>query len=264
VTPSERGALRLSIFSRFFRNTDERKFEQIADRARSDATRQLGPLNDIGLAIVRAATNCRDGVGSFVESKGQEERDKSQMFAFFEFMYFFMHLTMRAATTVMTEPEIKVLQRHLGPFMASVAVRSYFDHWPEDMKTKMTRSFYDDLNDAEIDYAKCSVFDSPLPAGGRAEEIAMRLFNRVGKRVSSILDSGPLSPPLIARVAIDEWAKLNPATLIQDFKRHSMSLPDIPQAGGAKTIDDLEPAIQQQLKDAMRQFDRMDRRRGKG
>ena len=35
------------------------------------------------------------------------------------------------------------------------------------------------------------------------------------------------------------------------------------QAGGAKTIDDLEPEIQQQLKDAMRQFDRMDRRRGK-
>jgi hypothetical protein len=218
----------MSIFSKFFRRPNERQFEEIVDQARKKTTRQLAPLTDLGLVVVKAATNCRDGVGGFVESKAEKERQELQMFAFFEFVYFFLHLTMRTATTVMTDEKIKVLQRHLGPFMASVAVRSYFDHWPDDTKTKMTEDFYGDLNQAEIDYAQCSVFDSPAPAEGRSEEIAMRLFNRVGDRVSSLLGCGPLESALIARLAINEWADLDIEKLVMRFKHHSMDLRDIP------------------------------------
>jgi hypothetical protein len=112
--------------------------------------------------------------------------------------------------------------------MASVAVSSYFDHWPEDRKAELKQHFYTDLSVAEIDYAKCTVFDSLAPPTGRREETAMRLFNRVGARVSSVLDCEPLSAPLIAGIAIDEWSKVSLTNLPVDFKRESMNLPDIP------------------------------------
>jgi hypothetical protein len=227
---AEVGHLAMSIFSKFFRSSDERRVEQIVDQARKDATRQLAPLSNLGLAVLKASASCRDGVGSFIVSKTEEKRAEAQMFAFFEFMYFFMHLTVRAATNVMTEAEIKVLQRHLGQFMASVAVRSYFDHWPEDLKTRMTRDFYADLNAAEIDYAKCSAFDSPSPAEDRSAEIATRLLSRVDARVASVIGSEPLSSSKIAKLAFDEWANMNLVNLLEDFKRDSMTLPDVPHA----------------------------------
>jgi hypothetical protein len=100
----------MSIFSKFFRSPDERGLQQVIDKARKDATRTYMPLSNLGLAAVKASKDCRDRVGSFVEAKPREESEKGQMFAFFEFQYFFMHLTLRAANTTMTETEIETLQ----------------------------------------------------------------------------------------------------------------------------------------------------------
>ena len=50
------------------------------------------------------------------------------------------------------------------------------------------------------------------------------------------------------------------SVIAEMWGRYMRETRNFDQAGQAKTIDDLEPEIQQQLKDAMKEFDRMDRR----
>ncbi|MFY9530538.1 MAG: hypothetical protein WAR24_16665 [Candidatus Acidiferrales bacterium] len=223
----------MSIFSRLFRTSAERQFQKILDEAHRKTEKELRPLSNLSLAIVKASMNCRDGIKDFIETPAEKERQQAEILAFFEFIYFFMHLSMREAFARMSEAEIKHLQEQLGPVIASTTIRSYFDHWPDNLKRRMTSDFYENLNRAEIEYAECSRFDSAALAKERSKEVAVRLFKSLGEQVASIIgherDANYASR--VAEVALKEFAPLNFAKLIEDFKRDSVELPRIPHRG---------------------------------
>jgi len=219
----------MSIFSRMFRSPAQRQFKRMLDEVDKKTDKQFRPLRNLSLEIVKASTSCRDQAKSLIEASTERERQNAEIFAFYEFLYFFLHLTMREAFAVMTEAEIMCLQRHLGPLIIAAAM-SPFEHWPDDLKIGMTKDFYTNLNRAELTYAECSRFDSPSPPGGRSEEIAERLFNGLGDQVASAIGrEGQFECSLlIANIAIKEWHPLDLRKYVEDFKRDSMDLPPPP------------------------------------
>jgi len=69
----------------------------------------MKPLRELGLAIVKASVDCLNGIKLLIEVPAGIERQKAEIFAFYEFLHFFLHITMRDASAVMSEHEIKHL-----------------------------------------------------------------------------------------------------------------------------------------------------------
>jgi hypothetical protein len=208
----------------------ERKFLKILAKAQKKTAKEMRPLRKLSLAIVNASMKCLSEIKILIEAPAEKDRQHAEIFAFYELLYFFLHLAMRQAFKLMSEAEIKHLQEQLGHVVVSAAVNSYFDHWPDDLKAGMTDDFYKNLNTAEIEYAECSRFDSPAPPEGRSDQIAERLFNCLGQNVAAAIgrkgNFGASS--LIANTAIRESARMNLRILVEDFKRDSMGLPPPP------------------------------------
>ena len=187
----------------------------------------MKPLRELGLAIVKASVDCLNGIKPLIEVPSWIERQKAEIFAFYEFLYFLLHMTMRNASAVMSEHEIKHLQQQLGHLIVATAVDSYFQHWPDDLQKGMTQDFYLNLNTAELQYAECSRFDTPRPPEGRSMQIVERLFACLGKQVASVIgcEGNPVCAVNVATIAIPEFGKINFVRLIEGFKRDSMDLP---------------------------------------
>ena len=109
---------------------------------------EMKPVTDIGLAIVRAATNCRDETKPLVRASGGQTVIAREILIFYEFLYFFMHMSLRQAFAT-PGTDIEALQAILGPLIWSTAIHSYCGHWPAHLKQKITRQFYEKLNQAE-------------------------------------------------------------------------------------------------------------------
>ncbi|GBE17338.1 hypothetical protein BMS3Abin15_01180 [bacterium BMS3Abin15] len=73
----------------------------------------------------------------------------------FEFLYFYSHLAMRYAHSILGQKKRTILQKKLGPLIVEPIVTAYFDHWPEDKKRGIEIDFYKNLNDAELEYSSC-------------------------------------------------------------------------------------------------------------
>ena len=114
------------------------------------------PLGDIGLAIMQAATSCRDAAKPLIQAPSEKDRIQREIYVFYEFIYFFMHITKRQAFAVLSAPQMEKLQGYLDPLISSTAIDSYFAHWPEDLKQKITRDFYEKLNESEVEYSECA------------------------------------------------------------------------------------------------------------
>jgi len=109
------------------------------------------PLANIGMAIIKAADYCFKEMKPFIDADDEKRRQELEIYLFYEFIYFFMHMTMRSAFGRLSEPQIKKLQGYLGPIIVGTAINSFFLHWPEDLKEKLRSEFYEKLNDAELD-----------------------------------------------------------------------------------------------------------------
>ena len=151
-----------------------------------------------------------------------------EIFAFDEFVYFFMHWTMRHAFILMTETEKKHLGKHLSRMVASVSVDAYFQHWPDKFKKGMIADFCTNLQKAEVEYATCAPGD--IFNGSEAEKARNydALFMTLGENVASTFGrQGDSELKLkIATLAVEQFGHLNLPGLVLDFKRDSMELSD--------------------------------------
>ncbi len=145
----------MGFFSNLFGSSDERKAIRIIKRVKDKAREELKPLANLGRAIVKASQDCATEMAPVLDVPDEKEKKEAEVLVFYEFLYFFMHLTNRSAFTQLTEQQLNKLQAHLGPLLSSVAVDSFFAHWPEGLKAKMQEEFYEKLNDAEIEYSTC-------------------------------------------------------------------------------------------------------------
>jgi len=211
----------MSIFSKLFGSSQERRIKRFFTETQERVNREYEPLGKVALAIGRAASNNRDAVKNLLLASTEKERMHQEILVFFEFVYFYMHLAMRSAFVQLTEPQLKKLQGYIGPVMSAVAVDSYFAHWPNDLKEKMVSEFYDKLNSAELEYSECTKTASIGQARPTLAEKLQALFMKLGSNISMLSghDEDDLAVILpVSDVALQEWKRMRLDDLIADVK----------------------------------------------
>ncbi len=143
----------MSFFSKLFGNPTERELKLKFQEIQKDVEQRTRPLAEIGMAIVKASDYCFKEMKPFIDDTDEKRKQEREIYVFYEFIYFFMHMTMRYAFGRLSEPQITKLQGFLGPIIVGTAIDSFFFHWPEDLKGKMRSEFYEKLNNAEIEYS---------------------------------------------------------------------------------------------------------------
>ena len=130
--------------------------------ARGKADVVYGPVGDLGTAIVSTSYNNYQNVAQVFGFNVRGNPSEQQMLTFYEFLYFYSHVTLRtAAAKGFTQPQFEKLQSYLGPLLASTAVDSFIGHWPDDFRKRLRSNFYEGLNIAEQEYSQCRRFLSP-------------------------------------------------------------------------------------------------------
>jgi hypothetical protein len=193
----------------------KRRFAEIEQRVR----KENAPLGAVGLAIVQAATNARDQTKPMIKAPDEKDRIQREIYIFYEFIYFFMHMTMRQAFAGLTAACLQELQTYLGPLISSVAIDSYFAHWPQDRKERMISEFYDKLNDAELEYTQSTQFETELQGEERMKTQLRAFFMKLASNGANwaVDDESDLSvlPPVI-ELSIREWKNMKLDALIAD------------------------------------------------
>jgi len=193
----------------------KRRFADIEERVR----RENAPLGAVGLAIVQAATNARDQAKPMIKAPDEKDRIQREIYIFYEFIYFFMHMTMRQAFAGLTAARLQELQAYLGPLISSVAIDSYFAHWPQDRKERMIGEFYDKLNESELEYTETTQFETELQGEERMKTKLRALFMKLASNVASwaVDDENDFSvlPPVI-ELSLREWKNMKLDALIAD------------------------------------------------
>jgi hypothetical protein len=132
----------------------EKKVHDIKRRVRE----QRQPINDLCLSIIWAADRCAKAVQSCskIDPKAHGGRPElQQVYIFYEFIYFFLHITNRQAHRKLGPTLVATLQKEITPVIVPTAVDTFFAHWPETYKSGIEGTFYEKLNDAEMEYANC-------------------------------------------------------------------------------------------------------------
>jgi hypothetical protein len=210
------------LFSKLFGTSKQREIKKLLAETHERVQEEYRPMGELGKAIIQSSVNCRDAVKKLINMPSEKERQEREIFVFYEFIYFYMHLTMRQAFGSLTKEQIQKLQGYLGPLISSVAIDSYFAHWPEDLKQKMTGEFYEKLNDAESEYTECTQFDSSKEGQERIKDKLRALFVKLSFNVANLAcnDENNLALTVpVMDVALNEWTKMRLDKLIADVKK---------------------------------------------
>lgn len=211
----------MSIFSKLFGISKEYEPKKLPSEIHRQVEKEYKPMGELGRAIIIASANCRDVVKELIEAPTGKKRQEKEIVIFYEFIYFYTHLTMRHAFGNLTETQTKELQSYLGPLISSVAIDSYFAHWPEDLKQKMNGEFYEKLNEAELEYTKCTQFDSSKQSEARFTEKLRALFMKLASNISELAvdrkDIAIVMP--VADIAINEWKRMQLDSIIAEIQK---------------------------------------------
>jgi hypothetical protein len=182
---------------------------------------QTKPLKDICMAIVRAATNCRDTTKPLIEAPTEESRTEREIYIFYEFLYFFMHMAMRQAFASLSHAKIEFLQGYLRPVISSTAIDSYFAHWPDDLKQKMTAEFDKKLSEQDAEYSESARSIKTMmefglrPASSNPieEALFMTIASNVANWATDNEDDSKVNDA-VRQIATSEWSRMQIDRLI--------------------------------------------------
>ena len=169
----------------------------------------------ISLAIIKASHNCKEEISSMLHMSDEKEKTEIEIHIFYEFIYFFMHMSLRASFARLTEEQIKKMQNFLGPIISSTAVDSFFQHWPNDLKEKIQSEFYENLNDAEIEYSTCKeLFSEEKLLTGNS------LFSKLAQNISNLIEdnNNPAILTAVLNVSMREFTDMKLDVLVENLK----------------------------------------------
>jgi len=171
------------------------------------------PVRDICLSIVQAAENCKLVLKTDLNFEDKKEKDLAEMLVFYEYLYFFIHLTLRLALGKFTETQMKKMREYMGPVIVGTAIDSYTKHWPEDLKEGMKNEFYDKLNQAELEYSMCKVIlDRDKPFSDNA------LFTKLAKNITELTGYNNNPVKIVEKIlmSMEEYAKMDLNKLVDE------------------------------------------------
>jgi hypothetical protein len=106
----------------------------------------------------------------------------------------------------------------LEPLITRPAIDTFFDHWPEDIKSKMRSEFREKMNDAQNGYAECKVLVSEShPVTGDS------LLSTFARNIAELCGNSPTDPNVHMipyGIAVESYKKL-------DLAKHIVSVAEV-------------------------------------
>jgi len=184
-------------------NNDKRKEEEIEEIFR-EVKRKQRRISDLAHSILLAAFSCGEALKPHINAQTEKETAALYPALCYEFIFFFAHLMNRNPLSILGNDDRIKLQSEIAPLIVVPAISGFFDHWPNDRKEKMINDFYDDLNDAELDYSSCHGL---LPAS--VEALLKEMFED-----SPSFSDNSLLTKLISRLVNLSGTTLSPETIL--------------------------------------------------
>jgi hypothetical protein len=148
----------------------------------------MQPINDLVVAIVSTSWQCTQEVKPHLRvnpefTKAPRTPQEQDIYIFYEFLYFFMHLMNREAHRRLSNEKLEKLQQTTAPLILPSVVGAFFGHWPDKYKDGIERGLYEKLNDAEGEYASCKMFFNDkfeIDEKALISRLAMNVLNLAG------------------------------------------------------------------------------------
>ena len=206
----------MDLLSRLFGSSDARLTKRIVNETGRRVIRATKPLTDLATAIVSASQACYENLKPQLLFRDERHHNEQEFALFGEFMFFFIHLTMRFAASQMNAKQIELLQSFLGPSLADVTVGSFCGHWPQELKAKIKSEFYDNLNQAEAEYSRSTeLFSEEKPFTGDS------LFSKLGRNVAELTghSMNPATITMVVTAAVFSYKEINLASLVREASK---------------------------------------------
>ncbi len=144
----------MGVFKNLFGKGDSRAVK-LAREALHRAEKESKPYSALGFAIIESATRCLEKMKPFfLPAKTDVEADMTELSVFHEFLYFFIHMSNRAAFSEgFSEQERRAFLQTLFPGLIATVIDLFTDDWPEEIQAKIRSETYDNITSAEIEYS---------------------------------------------------------------------------------------------------------------
>jgi hypothetical protein len=193
----------MGIFSRKPPNPEAQKTKEIVDKIQ----REHEAILELGMAIASAAMQGGHAMRSEITADSEDKANEQFIYVCYEFLYFFMHLTDRFAFQKIGLERRSKLMDALEPLITGPAVDAFFDHWPENMKSKMRSEFRGKMNDAQIGYAECKGMVSESdPINSNS------LLSTFARNIAELCGNSPTDPHVHMipyGIAVESYTKLD-------------------------------------------------------
>ncbi|HEX7411282.1 MAG TPA: hypothetical protein VF298_03995, partial [Bacteroidales bacterium] len=167
---------------------------------------------DICIAIINASNNCYNSIKPFLDIPNDKEGQLHHVLIYYEFIYFFMHMTNRVAFSEMNTLQHRKLQDFIGPIIASTAIETFSSHWPDELKSRMISEFYENLNTAELQYSESKeLWSEGKPFSGNS--LFLMLARNVTRETAN--NENPVTLMTVLNVSVTEFSKMKLTKLIQ-------------------------------------------------
>ena len=207
-------------FSNPFRKAEGDEVSRLLRESQEKVEKEYGPIGKLGLAITAAATNTRDRTRKYLKISDEKERLEREIYLFYEHLYFFTHLGLREAFLQLSDGQRDKVLKYLLALIPPAAVDSYFAHWPDDLKQKMTGEFVAKLTESQNEYLE-------LAKGSTAEKPEEQFFEllifhatHVTQLCEREADWESIRKPLVD-IFFDEWKRANFEQCASEIKRAS-------------------------------------------
>jgi len=143
----------MGFFKKLFGKSDSRAVK-LSRKALYQAEKKSEPYRVLGFAIIEAAIRCLERIKPFFLPGKVTEAHLIEFRVFNEFLYFFMHMSNRAAFSEgFNEQERNAFLEKLFPGLIATVIDLFAEDLPEEIKEKFRGEFYDNVHSAEIGYS---------------------------------------------------------------------------------------------------------------
>jgi hypothetical protein len=165
-------------------------------------------MDEVARRVLWASYACQDAVSELYDGADTNKKFDQQVFVLLEFVYCYLHIAMRSALAELTNPQIKELQDHIGILVVTAVIESYFPAVSTETKFKMTQGFFDNINQAEEEYAQISGSALGQTEAEKAADRVSSIFMRLGFRIARFSGKPTeVSVALVSKTAINELVK---------------------------------------------------------
>jgi hypothetical protein len=202
------------------------------ERSKPGGQRNESALSKLGRKVFEKSLLCAESLRPDLEQKfGKDSKEfRSKYFpVLFEFVYFFLHLTSRSAFAQLGHEKRKKLQDVLGPPAVDAMIETYFGHWPKNLKDGIERDFYNNLNNAEMEYGSCKALllkpedDTPIlekiESGAKSKSVVGQLTDNLSQIIEGRINTNMFFEMKICDVVIESLKKKEIQALVSEASK---------------------------------------------